>query len=135
MSKTRLSGLLVNSQANAGAALYDDGYIRIYGGEQPHDTGIAISDQPLLVEGRFGTPAWGDAANGELTANPILCGLVLDDGDATWVRYFAADGSTVLHDDDVGALGSGAGLELDTTTLAVGAAFEITSLYHRVPRQ
>lgn len=135
MSNTKMSALVVDVQANAGATLYDNGFIRVYGGEQPANTDIAVTDQPLLVEGQFGASAWGDAVEGELTANSLSFGDVLVDGDAAWVRYFAADGVTALHDDDVGGIGSGAGLELETTTLVAGAPFAITQLRHQVPRQ
>lgn len=135
MSNTKLSGILVSIQADAGADLYANGYIRIYGGAQPADTDTAIADQPLLVEGRFGTPAWGGAVDGELIANALTFGNVLMDGDAGWVRYVAADGVTVLHDDDVGGIASGAGIEVETTALVQGAAFSLDSLRHQVPRQ
>lgn len=134
MSKTKLSNLLVNTQANAGAALYAGGYARIYGGEQPPNPDAAITGQTLLVEGRFSDPAWAIAVNGELSANAMTFGAVLVNGDAAFVRYLSADGVTVLHDDDVGLIGSGAGIEIENIALVEGAPFALASLYHTVPR-
>lgn len=134
MNNTNMSALVVNTQANAGAALYNNGYLRIYGGNQPASTDEPIADQPLLVEGQFAGTAWDNAVEGELLANEIVYSAVLGSARASFARFFAVDGVTALHDTNVGEIGSGAGIEVEDPALVEGASFEAASIRHLVPR-
>ena len=133
MSAT-LSTTTVNLQANALAAALTSGYIRIYNGTRPANANTAVSTQTLLAELRFGVTAFGSAVAGVITANAIA----RDDdaaagGTASWCRILEDDGTTVAFDGDVGATGSGADLELVSTTIVAGAPVEISAFTYTVP--
>lgn|SRR5574343_889750 len=132
---TKLSNALANIQANATSDALTSGYIRIYNGTQPATADTAVTSQTLLAELRFGATAFGNAADGVITANAIT----RDDsaaagGTATWCRILEDDGTTVAFDGDVGEVGSGANLELASTTIVAGAPVEVSTFTYTVTK-
>ena len=97
-----LSIIAADTQANAVAALLSGGYLRFYDGTQPADADAPISSQRLLAELRFGTPAFGPASAGEITAKPISKTEAVATGKATWFRFLVNDGTTTVMDGSVG---------------------------------
>src|SRR5437764_7021611 len=93
----------VNAEANALAALLNNGYLRIYSGTQPATADTAITSQVLLAELRFGVTAFGSAVSGVITANAIASDTDADNtGTATWFRCLESDGTTPVLDGNVG---------------------------------
>lgn len=91
-----------------------NGVIRIYAGTQPSPGGTATQ---LLGTCTFSKPSAPDAANGTITFADIAEDEFADiDGEATWARFEDSDGNWVA-DLDVGVTGSGAGVEMNTTTI------------------
>ena len=113
------------------ATLLDDGYVRIYDGVQPATADTAIAGQVLLAELRFGTPAFGAAVAGVITAAAITKeDAALADGIASWFRTFESDGVTPVFDDTVGLADSG--IVLGAVDIAAGAEVRVDSLTHTV---
>jgi hypothetical protein len=82
--RTVLSELSVNTEANAFAALMDGGFIDFYDGAPPKDADTPVKGQTLGVTLGFGSPAFGPAVAGVITANPITPGVAvarLESGD------------------------------------------------------
>src|SRR5437660_318799 len=99
-----LANAAVNAEANALAALLNNGYLRIYDGSQPVTADTAISTQNKLAELRFGATAFGGASAGALTANAITSDSdAAATGTAAWFRCFESDGTTPVFDGSVGA--------------------------------
>ena len=125
---------LSNARRNAAAQGHTDaldggtgpGLIRVYSGTKPAGPDTAITSQVLLAEFTLADPAFTAGATGvrTLDATPVLATTGLAAGTATWYR--ALDSSAVAHFD--GTVGtSGAELILNTTTISVGLALEITA--------
>jgi hypothetical protein len=130
-----MTNLAANIEADALAALVDGGYLRIYNGTQPDNADDAITTQVKLAELRFGTPAFGAAVNGMITANAITPdSSAAAPGIATWFRIFQADGSTPVWDGNVGTIGSGADLELNSVNFSIGIEVSIGSFSHTVTK-
>ena len=129
----RMGYAAVNAQADALAALANNGYIRIYSGVRPAFPDSALSGNTLLAELRFGATAFGAAVNGVITANAITPDSSADNGGtATWARILKSDGTTALWDDEVGT--ATANIVLNSVTIGAGAQVSISSLTHTVPR-
>lgn len=117
-----------NAALDAMLALADDGYFRIYDGEQPYNAETQLSGQTLLAELRFGDPAFGPADDGVAYANAITPeNAAIAAGTATWFRVFKANGNTKLWDGSVGE--TGCNLNLDSVDVAVGDAISITEYF------
>jgi hypothetical protein len=102
------------------------GKIRIYSGSKPAGPDTAISGQTLLAEFTLSDPAFTAGATGvqNLDVTPALTTTGLAAGTAAWFR--ALDSNNVAEID--GTVGtSGSDLNLNTTTISVGLAIEITS--------
>jgi hypothetical protein len=82
----------LTAEANAVCALLPNGSLRIYSGTQPATANTPITDQVLLVELRFGAPAFAAAVLGVATARPLAPADAIASGDATWFRTATADG-------------------------------------------
>jgi hypothetical protein len=134
MAKNRLmANAAVNAEADAMAGLLSNGYLRIYDGAQPATADTPIVAQVLLAELRFGTPAFGSAALGVITATAITKDSAADhDGTATWFRCLQSDGITPVFDDTVGLADSG--IILDSVDIAAGAEVSVTSFTHTVTK-
>lgn len=122
----KLSNATVNGQADLLSDYADNGYIRIYDGSQPANADTAVGAQVLLAELRFSATASGAAVAGVITFSAITEDAAADaTGTATWFRCLRSNGTTVIMDGSVGT--SGSDLNLNTTSLVVGAAVQITS--------
>jgi len=89
-----MSNAAVNAEADALAEQASGGYMRWYDGIQPATSDTAITTQNVVAELRFGTPAFGPAVAGIITATPITPDPAAPGGEAAWFRNFAADGVT-----------------------------------------
>jgi hypothetical protein len=128
---TRLTTAVVEAQAQVIANLLDGAEMRIYSGTQPIDANAGVSmDATLLATLNFGTPAIASVTNGLITANPLTGGTAVSDGEASWFRIYAADGTTPILDGGVGTTNNN--LQLTTTTITTGVVIEITSWTHQV---
>lgn len=119
---------LIDDQINAGAA---GGTIKIYDGTQPATADTAITTQTLLATLTFSVTAFGAAAAGVITAAAITGDSAADaTGTATWARIADSDTNTIF-DCDVST--SGATINLNSTSIVVGATVDITSLTITMP--
>lgn len=131
---TRLSEEAQNVQLDALAPLADDGYIRLYDGEQPATPNTAVTTQTLLAELRLGNPAFGAAVGGIITANPIA-----DDSDAnatgtvSWFRVLKSDGVSPLWDGSVGV--ANADGIVNSVSIQQHARVKIDVFTHDLPMQ
>lgn len=114
--------LAVTNRIDNGAAA---GTIKIYSGSKPAGPDTAISSQTLLATFTLSDPAFTTGATGVRTlAGTPKSTTGLAAGTATWFR--AADSNGVAEID--GTVGtSGSDLNLNTTTISVGLAIDITS--------
>lgn len=129
---TKLTDLVANTQANAQAALADNGYLRWYDGAQPATADTPITDQNMVAELRFGLTAFGPAAAGVITANAIAPDPAAIGGIAAWFRIFAADGTTPLWDGNIGLVGSNSDIELNSVIVPPGIECGLTEFTHTV---
>jgi hypothetical protein len=127
----KMSNASANAEANALAALLNNGYLRIYDGAQPATADTAIGAQVKLAELRFGATAFGAAANGVITANAITADSDADaTGTAAWFRCFESDGTTPVMDGSVGA--SGCDLNINSVAIQIHAQVSVSSFVHTV---
>jgi hypothetical protein len=111
---------------------YNSGKLRIYSGTRPTDANTAIGSQTLLAELTMNSTAFGAASNGVITANAITQDSAADaTGTASFYRIFKSNGTTVLHDGEVGT--SGANLNLSTTSIVAGQPVSCSSFTITVP--
>lgn len=130
---TRIATGIVNDQAEVIRAALDNGYLRIYDGTQPEDADTAITDQTMLVECRFNSPAGADpASDGVIDIDPLPAASAVAAGTAAWFRTFAADGTTVIMDGSVGESVDDPNLVLDETELAIGSTVIVAAFAHAV---
>jgi hypothetical protein len=138
MAIIRISESARNAAANAIVDLLDvgagaNGTVDIYDGDMPAGPATAITTQNLLATLNFSTPAFGASASGVVTAASIASDASIDQtGTAAWARLKDADGTAVL-DVDVGVTGSGATIELNTTSLVVAGELSILSMTFTMP--
>jgi glutamate synthase domain-containing protein 3 len=128
-----LSDVAANAQANAAAALLNSGTIQIYSGTQPVNANTALSGNTLLATLTLGSTAFGTSVAGVITANPITSGTAVATGTATFARWFEANGTTVVWDEQVGV--TGAALNLNIVEIVTGGLVSCTSYAHQVPEQ
>lgn len=132
--ETSLSTESVNAEADALAALCNNGYIRIYDGTKPATADTAIGAQTLLAELRFGATAFGAAVAGVLTANAITQDSSANDtGTASWCRILKSDGTSEVMDGTVGT--SDANLIVSTTAISATVAVSCSSFTHTVAKE
>ena len=99
--------------------------LRIYTAAKPA-TGAAITDQVLLSELLFSSPA-GSVTGGVLSFAAITEDASADaSGQATWARVVDSTDAFVM-DLSVGATGSGAEIELNTVEIIAGGPVSISS--------
>ena len=133
MKNLKTSVIARNAQLDALGALANEGYLRIYDGTQPVNPESPSASGTLLSTCRFGTPAFGPAADGVLTANPIAQdGDIAANGNASWFRVLKSDGETVLWDGSVGV--EKADLILRVISLVRHAALQINRLTYTQPQ-
>lgn len=122
----KLTGLAATTEANAVAALLNNGWLRLYSGSQPSTADEAVSSQVVLAELRFGNPAFGAASDGVAAANAIAGDASANaPGKATWFRCFKSDGTTPVFDGSVGT--SNSNLVLNSVEISAGAPVDVTS--------
>jgi len=107
--------------------LLDGGSIEIYDGTPPATPDTPIGAQTLLATLTLANPSAPNASGGALVLNPITGDPSAEaNGTAAWARIRDAGANPVI-DTPVGTVGSGVGLELDTTTLEVGKPVAVQS--------
>lgn len=122
----RRSAAAANAACNAFAALFNNGYLRIYDGAKPAGPGTALSGQVLLAELRFGATAFGNASSGVATANAVTSGVAGNSGTASWFRALASDGTTAHWDGTVGTATSDC--IVPTVAISAGITVSVTSM-------
>jgi hypothetical protein len=131
----KLAAEVANAMADAVADLCDGGKINIYDGSQPASPDTEISDQTLLAQCTFGTPAFGDADDGVATANAITKDSSANaTGTASWFRVFKSDGLTPLFDGSVGVTAGSFDCVVPTTSVVQNVEFSITSFTITQPK-
>lgn len=106
---------------DAGAA---GGKLKIYNGSRPATGGAATT---LLGTLTFSTTSAPAPSGGVLTFDTITADSSADaTGTATWARITDSDDNFVM-DLSVGATGSGADIELSTTSIVAGGVISVTS--------
>lgn len=130
---TRLANIVIDAQADALAALLKDGFIDIYGGQQPDSPETEVGTRQVCVSLRLGSPAFLPSSKGVLSANPIKSGVsVADVNPATWARLFKADHKTPVMDVSVGT--KDANIILPTTNIVKGITVACSSFLHAVAK-
>jgi hypothetical protein len=136
---TRISNAAAIAACDAIVDLIDGGagagLLRIYDGTQPTDPDTAIGAQNLLAELTLSDPAFGAAADaapgGRATASAITTDASANaTGTASWFRVVTSAGTAII-DGSVGT--SGADLNLNTTSIVLGASVAVTSWTFTVP--
>lgn len=114
---------IIRDAIDAGGAA---GLLHFYTATRPA-TGAAITDQVLLGTVTFSYPSAPDAANAALTFSAFTEDTSADNGGiAAWAR--AADSAgNFAADLSVGGQGSGADIELNTTSISAGGPIQVTS--------
>jgi hypothetical protein len=125
-----LSNTAANAEATAFAPLNNSGTIQFYSGTQPVNANTALSGNTLLATATFGATAYGAPVAGVLTANAITPGTAVATGTATFARFYESDGTTAICDVQCGT--SGAGLNMNTTSIVNGGLISVTSYTHTV---
>ena len=126
-----LSDTSAEGEATALATLMNTGTINFYSGTQPVTANTALSGNTLLATCTFADPAWGSpGSGGVMTANPITAGTAVATGTATFARFLESNGTTVVLDCAVST--SGAGINLNTTSIVTGGNVEVTALTYTV---
>jgi|SRR5262252_467487 len=127
----RYSTPTTDAQTDTVCSLLNDGFLQIYDGSMPDD-----GDQPavgaLLVELRFGNPAFGASQDGVAWATAIQPAMATNTGTAAWMRALAGDHLTTVFDGDVAT--SGAMLNLDRTLIQQGANVFINDFAYTSPK-
>ena len=129
----KLTNLSVNTEADALAALFNGGLLKIYTGSQPSTADTAISGQTLLATLTFAATAFPAAVAGVLTANAIASDLTAAaTGTATWFRALKSDGVTKIMDGSVGT--SNADLVLSIVAIQANARVDCTGFILTLPK-
>jgi len=128
---TRFSMAIRNARADDVATKCSGGYIRIYGGTQPGSPDTAPGTT-LLATLRFGTPAFGSASNGQITANAITPDTnAAATGTATWARILQSNGTTPVMDCSVGTTGTN--IILNSADIKAGGQVGLDGWIHTEP--
>lgn len=113
------------SRAELLASWLDGGEIRVYNGTRPADAETAITTQTLLVTFDVPDPS-GEVNDDVFTGDEIATALIAETGTAAWARAVDSAAGTIF-DADVGAVGSGALLQLDNLSLVQGGYCAVVS--------
>lgn len=129
----RATNEVVNAALDANASKANGGKLRLYDGVRPTTGDTALGSQVQLAELTMGTPAFGAAVAGVITANAITQDSAADaSGTATWYRMWKSDGTTPLWDGTVGT--SDADLILNTTSISAGVIVQVSSFTMTLPK-
>lgn len=127
----RLANIAVDEQANVLGLMCDGGSIVFYSGPRPMSSDEPVTSQVAGVTLHFGTPAFGQAVGGVITAEPIVPGVVVASIFAEWARIYGADGLAVM---DVDVAVADASITLPTQSLVAGMEVGVSSYTHTVPK-
>ena len=97
---------------------FDGGTLKFYTAPVPDDADEALTTQTLLATVPLDDPA-GSATDGVWTSTVLDAVMIDASGDAAFARAYD-DADAVIGDLDVGAIGSGAAIEIDDVSLAAG---------------
>lgn len=127
MNLIRFSSARRTARANLHASWLAGGTLVIFdaGSGVPEDADTAITDQTVLVAFDMPDPA-GDVSDGVFTAATLAAALIDATGTAAFARAYDSEGGGI-GDSDVGAVGSGAAIELDNLSLVEGAYATVIS--------
>jgi len=129
----KMSEASANAMADRLAQLANSGFIRIYDGTQPAGADDPLTTQNQLCELLLGSPAFGAASGGMITANPITPDPDADDtGIASWFRVYEADGTTVLWDGSVGE--ANCDMNINSVAIQQHANVSLVSFTHTVAK-
>jgi hypothetical protein len=121
-----------NAQLASLAARFDAGAtgatIKIYSGTRPVTADTAVGGgNTLLLTLTLATTAFGSPSGGSMSlAGLPISGTGVAAGTAAWFRAADSDGTTVT-DGTCGVDGSGADIEISTTTISVGLEVTLTA--------
>lgn len=102
------------------------GTVKVYTGTRPATADTALSGNTLLLTFTFAASSFGAPSSGSATVAGLpLAAIGAAAGTAAWFRCADESGDTVF-DGSCGASGSGADIELSTTTVSVGLAVNLT---------
>ncbi len=104
----------------------DCGLLRLYGGSRPAHAGIAITNQPLLVELVLGM--FHQVPEGPLLTTDVEVGKILRTGTVTWARIFEDDWITPIVDAEVGLTASNCDIKLSSLHVVAGGIVKLTTL-------
>jgi len=128
-----MSDIAVNAQADRIAQLANNGFMRFYDGTQPASADDPITDQNQLCELLLGSPAFGNASGGTITANTITADPDADNtGDASWFRIYEADGVSALWDGSIGI--ANCDININSVSIQQHANVSITAYSHTVAK-
>jgi hypothetical protein len=131
---TQLGSAAINAQADALAALLNDGFLCIYSGAQPASADAPLDSQKALALLRFGTPAADAAADGVVKFHAIASAQAKATGTATWFRTYRADQKTPVFDGTADQESAAPNLSLSTCEIAAGALVTVSRFVHVVPK-
>lgn len=122
----------ISTAVDAGTAAV----INIYSGTMPTDSDTALSGNTLLAQLTMSATAFGAASDanpgGRITAASITSDSSADaTGTATFFRILTQSAGTVCLQDSVGT--SGAGMNLNTTSITAGSTVACTAGTITVP--
>ena len=138
----KISTAIRNALANYVADGFDGGAtpgkIAFYTATQPASPNNAISGPTLLATLTYSTTAYGDAANGVVTANTIASANAVATGTVAWCRHYHGndthtEANSTRHRIDATVGTSGADINFNTTSWQSGGTVEITSLTITMP--
>jgi len=125
-----LSDTAANAQAAALGALCNGGTLRLFSGPQPVNANTALSGNTLLATLGMSSTAFGEPGGGVMVANPITPAVAGATGTATFARFYASDGLTVVMDATVGTMD--ATLVLNTVAIVQGSTVAVSAYTHTV---
>lgn len=116
------------SRADAIATRAGNGaLLRLYSGAQPADCETAVGSQVLLAELTCGTPFAPSSVAGVLTVGAITQDASANaDGVASFFRIVQSNGTTVVMDGSVSAVGGGGDLQLASTRILTGQPVQVS---------
>lgn len=110
------------------------GKLRVYTGSRPATTLTAIGAVTQLAELTMGSPAFGAAVGGVLTANAVTSDTAADaTGTAGWARLWDSAGTTALADFTVTATGGGGNITFPTLAFVATVTISMTSFTASLP--
>lgn len=119
-----------NAQADATAALCNNGKLRFYSGVMPARADDAA--MTLLAELSMNATAFGAAVNGVITANAITAANAVASGTATHFRIYKSDGVTCVYQGTVGV--SGCDTTVDSVSFTQNVQVSCSALTYTVVR-